>query len=151
MRFPTCMALLALFLPAAAGAQTATPDPGIPLEVAEARAARISALIYTVALTVPEAVSAPLEGVNVLSFQLKTAADPLVIDFATSREHVRSVTANKQPTEFAWDNGHIVVPAAALRVGHNEIAIDFKAGDASLNRNPDFLYALFVPARAHLA
>ena len=27
----------------------------------------------------------------------------------------------------------------------------FRAGDQSLNRNPDFLYSLFVPARAHLA
>ena len=27
----------------------------------------------------------------------------------------------------------------------------FNAGDASLNRNDDFLYTLFVPARAHLA
>src|SRR5687767_9163655 len=149
-----CLFRVALFLllfPAMAISQTATPGPGIPLEVAEARAARISDLVYTIALTVPEAASVPLEGVNVLSFNLKTAADPLVIDFATSREHVRTVTANKQPTEFTWVNGHIVVPAAALRVGHNEIAITFKAGDASLNRNPDFLYALFVPARAHLA
>ena len=26
----------------------------------------------------------------------------------------------------------------------------FRAGDAALNRNPDFLYTIFVPARAHL-
>ncbi len=30
-------------------------------------------------------------------------------------------------------------------------AIDFIAGDEALNRNDDFLYTLFVPARAHLA
>jgi aminopeptidase N len=38
-----------------------------------------------------------------------------------------------------------------LTTGANTIDISFTAGDASLNRNPDFLYALFVPARAHLA
>ena len=37
-----------------------------------------------------------------------------------------------------------------LREGRNEILIDFVAGDDALNRNPEFLYTLFVPARAHL-
>ena len=45
-----------------------------------------------------------------------------------------------------------MLPAAALRPGANRGArSSSRAGDASLNRNPDFLYALFVPARAHLA
>ena len=44
-----------------------------------------------------------------------------------------------------------MLPAAALKPGATEVEIEFTAGDASLNRNPDFLYALFVPARAHLA
>ena len=35
--------------------------------------------------------------------------------------------------------------------GATRSRIDFVAGDAALNRNPDFLYSLFVPARAHLA
>ena len=45
---------------------------------------------------------------------------------------------------------HIVLPAEALQEGRNEILIDFVAGDEALNRNPEFLYTLFVPARAHL-
>src|SRR6202040_159108 len=48
-------------------------------------------------------------------------------------------------------NGHIVIQASALRPGTNELEIAFRGGDASLNRNPDFMYTLFVPARAHLA
>ncbi len=47
-------------------------------------------------------------------------------------------------------NNHIVLPAAAIVAGENTVEIAFRAGDAALNRNPEFLYTLFVPARAHL-
>ncbi len=62
-----------------------------------------------------------------------------------------SVNANGRSADFTWVNGHIVVPAAALEAGATSSRSTFTAGDASLNRNADFLYALFVPARAHLA
>jgi aminopeptidase N len=84
-------------------------------------------------------------------FQLKEASSPLVFDFETSREHVKSVETNGKPAAFDYLNGHIVVPAESLVVGANEIRIAFDAGDASLNRSADFLYTLFVPARARLA
>ena len=49
-------------------------------------------------------------------------------------------------------NGHIVIPPASPAApGENVVDIAFRAGDAPLNRNPEFLYSLFVPARAHLA
>ena len=132
-------------------AQVATPGPGIPLDLAEARAARLSNVRYSLRLTVPPEVSAPLSGTTRISFDLATASDPLVVDFATSRDHVRSVAVNGSDSPFTWTNGHIVIPAPSLIAGPNVIEIVFVAGDASLNRNPDFLYALFVPARAHLA
>jgi aminopeptidase N len=43
---------------------------------------------------------------------------------------------------------HISIPADALTVGKNVVEFEFIAGDAPLNRSDDFLYALFVPARA---
>jgi aminopeptidase N len=150
MRFFVRMALT-LLVPVMASAQTASPDPGIALELADARAERIRDLRYDLRLTIPAQSTQPIEGSTRISLALTTAADPLVIDFATSREHVKSVSANGQDTPVQWTNGHIVVPAAALTSGRNTIEIAFRAGDASLNRNADFLYALFVPARAHLA
>src|SRR5690606_20977850 len=66
-------------------------------------------------------------------------------------EHVGSVTANDAPADFRAVNGHIVIAADALAPGDNVVAIEFRAGDGSLNRNDDFLYTLFVPARAHHA
>ena len=139
-----------LIIPVTVGSQVTNPGVGIPLDIADARAARISNLRYSLQLTIPEAASTALEGNTSIRFDLATTADPLVIDFATSREHVRRVNANGQESAFTWRNGHIVVPAVALTQGANQIDVWFKAGDASLNRNADFLYALFVPARAHL-
>jgi aminopeptidase N len=150
MRFLAGCACLVL-LPSLASAQTANPGPGIALEVADARAARISDLRYDVQLTIPRDASAAIGGRNLISFELQTAAEPLVIDFATSAKHVHAVSANGTATTHQWVNGHIVIPASALKPGHNTIDVSFTAGEASLNRNADFLYALFVPARAHLA
>jgi aminopeptidase N len=150
MRLLTCVAVI-LITPLVSSGQTASPGPGIPLELADARALRISDLRYALRLTIPEQSASPIEGTNVVSLSLKTATEPLVIDFATSRQHVKGVVANGGQTPFEWVNGHIVVPATALKAGANTIEVTFTAGDASLNRNADFLYALFVPARAHLA
>ena len=51
-----------------------------------------------------------------------------------------------------WDfsDGHIVLPAYVTSEGQNTIVIEFEAGTDALNRSEDFLYALFVPARARL-
>jgi aminopeptidase N len=45
----------------------------------------------------------------------------------------------------------VVVPAEALVRGDNQVAVEFVAGDGPLNRRDEFLYTLFVPARAHEA
>ncbi len=131
-------------------AQTATPAPGIALDVAERRAASVSNLRYALSVSLPESVSTPITGTTTIQFALSDASAPLVIDFATSREHVKSLDANGAAA-FDFVNGHIVVPASSLEKGDNTIRIGFTAGDASLNRSADFIYALFVPARAHLA
>jgi aminopeptidase N len=143
--------LTLLLAASSAWAQTMTPDAGVPLDVATARAANVTGLQYDLSLSIPEALTAPLTGTNTLRFTLKDASKPLVIDFETSREHVKAVDANGRPAPFTYVNGHIVVPPASLLAGANTIRITFTAGDASLNRNVDFLYALFVPARARLA
>jgi aminopeptidase N len=132
-------------------AQTATPAAGVPLDIATRRAAAISNLRYELTLSIPDTLATPLTGSTTIRFDLKDAASPLVIDFETSREHVKSVAANGKPAAFTYTNGHIVVPAASLVAGANTVAIGFNAGDASLNRSNDFLYTLFVPARARLA
>ena len=145
------LAVAGLALATTAMAQTLTPAAGVPLDVATRRAAAVSNLRYDLSLSIPEALASPLTGEMTIRFDLKDASAPLVLDFDTSREHVKSVDANGKPAGFTYVNGHIVIPAAALTAGANTLRIAFNAGDASLNRSTDFMYALFVPARARLA
>jgi len=150
MRAFVAIAGLALMTTTAA-AQSPSPDSGVPLDVATRRAAIVSGLRYDMTLSIPAELASPLTGTVTIRFDLKDASAPLVLDFETSRDHVKSVEANGKPVAINYVNGHIVIPAGALTTGANAIRIAFNAGDASLNRSNDFLYTLFVPARARLA
>src|SRR4029079_13749399 len=87
-----------------------------------------------------------------VSFVLSSAAAPLALDFEPNKMgEIRSLTVGGAALTPDVRDGHLVLPASALRAGHNLVAIDFDAGDAPLNRNDDFLYTIFVPARAHEA
>lgn len=143
--------LLVVALPHLSAAADGPPEPGISRALAESRSARISDLRYGLRLSIRDLAGTPITGEMTIRLTLADAASPLILDFATSREHVKQVAANGRDSAFEWVNGHIVVPITSLKAGANEIVVSFVAGDASLNRSADFLYALFVPARAHLA
>ena len=80
-----------------------------------------------------------------------SAPRQLVFDFAQPPDRLVAVRAGGRPLPPAVVDGHLVVPAATTAAGDNEIEIEFVAGDEALNRNDEFLYTLFVPARAQLA
>jgi aminopeptidase N len=103
-----------------------------------------------VSFTIPPERREPVRGRAVLRFTLRRAR-PVVIDFARPAERLRSLRAGGRQVAYTIDDEHVTVPASALRRGSNEITIEFTAGDEALNRSDDFLYTLFVPARAHLA
>jgi aminopeptidase N len=132
-------------------AQTATPAPGIPLDVATRRAAIVRDLRYELSLVIPREQAAPITGTMIARFALGDASQPLVLDFAPGAASVKSVRVGGTAVAATFPQDHIVLPASALTAGPTEVRIEFTAGDASLNRSADFLYALFVPARAHLA
>src|SRR5687768_13313043 len=100
-------ALLSLLVPHVTHAQTAAPGAGIPLAIAERRAAIISNLRYALNLNVPEKLSDPITGTTGIRFSLSDANAPLVIDFATSRANVKHFDANGAGA-FEFVNGHIV-------------------------------------------
>ena len=147
------LGFLSVFLvcAAAAWAQTSSPPAGVALDVATSRAAVIFDLRYHLTLNVPKALAEPITGTNRITFDLRSNTQPLVIDFETSRDHVKTVQANGADAAFEYLNGHIIVPSTSLKTGRNEVVVTFNAGDASLNRSADFMYALFVPARARQA
>jgi aminopeptidase N len=140
-----------LALTTSAWAQTATPARGVPLDVAMRRAAVIVDLRYDLTLTIPKALADPITGTTRITFDLRDNTTPLVLDFDTSRDCVKSISANGALANFEYVNGHIVLPNTALKVGRNAVDIAFTAGNDPLNRSADFLYALFVPARARQA
>jgi aminopeptidase N len=123
---------------------------GVPLSLAEERAARVKDVRYDLHFTIPAAVTEPVTGEAVVRFTLKDPSRPLAFDFSGPAAGL-SVTVGGAAIRFSAANEHIVIPPAALRAGENEVAIAFTAADAPLNRSPEFMYALFVPARARLA
>jgi aminopeptidase N len=128
------------------------PESGVSEGLANERAGRIADLHYDLSLTIPAAKSEPLTGSAVIRFTLADAGHSLALDFAPDAAGLLSeVRTASGHIEVRQVNGHILVPANALRHGDNQLTLRFRAGNASLNRNDDFLYTIFVPARAHLA
>jgi aminopeptidase N len=133
--------------------QSAQPsiDAGVPLTLAQERARRLSDVRYDLHFSVPSSVAEAVRGRLRLRFALGDAAGPVVLDFAEGHERIVRAAINGRTARLDGRDEHLIVPAAALRRGENDVAIEFLAGDASLNRNPEFMYTLFVPARARLA
>jgi aminopeptidase N len=127
------------------------PAAGVPLGLAQDRAARISNLRYEAKFQVPARREEPVRGSVMARFALADTNRPVAFDFAQPPEQVGAVRANQRTIQPVVANGHIVIPTSALVAGENAIELEFVAGDAALNRNDEFLYSLFVPARASLA
>ncbi|HEX5069040.1 MAG TPA: M1 family aminopeptidase [Vicinamibacterales bacterium] len=126
----------------------APAESGVPEALARARAARVSNLRYDVTFTIPPARDQPVTGHLRASFALSNVETPLAFDFAQPAGHLLSMHANTNIVEPAIEAQHINIPASVLIAGENLIEFEFVAGDAPLNRSDDYLYALFVPARA---
>src|SRR4029453_8526106 len=148
MDFGTTMFTLLLMALAAAPLPEAV-ERGISESLARERAAALTAVRYDLAFTVPERRQQPVEGSLRLTAVL-AAPRRIVIDFSAPKERVRSVRVADREVVPVYAEDHLIIPAEATRAGENRIAIEFTAGDDALNRNDDFLYSLFVPARAHL-
>lgn len=134
---------------AAATAAVLPPGPGISETFANQRAAAIRNLRYDLSFRIPAKKSDPIAAVEVIRFDLR-APSSVVLDFDQPRDHLRQVLMNGHAVEFAITDGHVVLPQSPSKAGENAVTINFTAGDEALNRNNDFLYTLFVPARAHL-
>ncbi len=124
------------------------PAPGVPLSLAQDRARRLLDLRYDLHVSVPRDIASRVTGEATIRFTLADATRPLALDFASaSPEHAM---VNGHEARLTPAPEHLIIDAAALRQGPNEITVAFTAGDAALNRNTEFMYTLFVPARARL-
>jgi aminopeptidase N len=144
--------LLLLALAAQEGGPSRDPGPGVSQALALERASRVSNIRYDLSLTIPRDLTARIVGRETVTFSLADANAPLALDFAPNASgRVLRIEADGGSIDPRLINGHILLPTSILRAGANRLTIEFEAGDAPLNRNADFLYTIFVPARAHEA
>ncbi|MGE3178802.1 MAG: M1 family metallopeptidase, partial [Vicinamibacterales bacterium] len=130
--------------------QVPDPEPGIALTLATERAADIRDVRYELAFDIPATATDPIAATATIRFFVAEPGRPIVLDFAPGAEAVSSLKVGGEAVPPRGAHNHLVLPADSIDAGDNAVEIAFRAGDAALNRNPDFLYTLFVPARAHL-
>ena len=124
-----------------------TPTEGISQDLAAARKRTINAVAYDLALSIPEKVQDPVRGHETIRVRLTEHA-PVIIDFSQPASSLTSLRADGHEIPVRWEHGHLVIPAELLGRGEHTIEVTFIAGNDALNRNADYLYSLFVPARA---
>jgi aminopeptidase N len=148
-----CSAAAAAWLFQITGSRILTvtpPSEGISRTLATERAANISAVRYALTLAIPRSKNEPIQGNLSARLRLHRQA-PIIFDFAQPADRVSAVRVNGQVTPVESEHGHLVIAGDRVNAGENIVEITFRAGDAPLNRNDDFLYSLFVPARASQA
>lgn len=122
--------------------------PGVSSELAKHRRAEIANIRYRLDFQIPATKTESIQATETIECSLKTNTVPLQIDFKQSAGHIHALSVNGKIITPKLENEHLVIAPAQLRKGNNTISLQFTAGDASLNRNADYLYALFVPDRA---
>lgn len=127
------------------------PASGVPRDLAQRRAAVLDSISYDLRFSVPDSLAEAVRGRARIRFTLSDADRSLALDFEGPEDGAQSVSVDGDPVPVRVERGHLFLPAASLEEGRNEVAVEFTAGDGPLNRNEEFLYTLFVPARAHEA
>ncbi len=128
-----------------------TPEPGVALALAESRAAVISDLRYAVRFDLPSSRDSAVRGTVEVRFTWRGAGEDLVLDFRAPSAQVGLVQLDGDTAAPRLVPDHIVLPGSAVPDGAHLITVDFTSTDAALNRNDEYLYALFVPDRASTA
>ncbi|MFN1834756.1 M1 family metallopeptidase [Balneola sp. MJW-20] len=126
-------------------------EKGVSLDLARHRKALISELRYELIFDIPAEQDSAIEAGITIYADLEDNSSDLQLDFKDDTDHLRSILVNDTKIPLRFEQEHLIIPSDFLLIGENEIAVDFIAGNTSLNRNPDYLYTLFVPDRARTA
>ncbi|CAN5555821.1 M1 family aminopeptidase [soil metagenome] len=122
--------------------------PGTSLDLAIERKAAITNLQYSLFFDIPGQQKDSIPALVTIRFDLKTTSNVLQLDFNAPAQNIKKVTVNEKQIKAICENEHILIDENYLNDGGNAITIEFIAGEKALNRNPDYLYTLFVPSRA---
>ncbi len=123
-------------------------EPSVAHSLAVYRRATISGVTYRLSFTIPAIKTEKIAATATISFMLADTSQPLQLDFRQDSGHVHAIRVNGQSIAIDLRNEHLVIHNQWLKKDSNTINIQFTAGNESLNRNNDYLYALFVPDRA---
>jgi len=127
-------------------------EKGITKQLALQRAKTITDIHYQLSINIPSELSESLTGELLLNLKLKNIVTPLILDFTAPIGSIQKIeTAKGQIVSWKHKNSHVIIPVPFLKTGNNSFRLYFKLGEQSLNRNKEFLYTLFVPARASTA
>ena len=126
------------------------PTEGISQTLATERAANISAVRYSLSLSIPPPGRSPCAARLAYVCDSPIARrSSLILRSRQSASPRFRPTAGRAPIQS--EHGHLVIPGELLSRGENTVDIVFTAGDDALNRDDEYLYSLFVPARASQA
>ncbi len=123
-------------------------ENGVSKSLNDSRKQSIGNILYTLILNVPEDKMGTIKGGMQIDFQLKENETSLPLDFNAPKENILRVLVNGQEGDYPFKNGHIILPAGALKVGTNQVKIDFNADSDALKRTDDFLFSSFFPNKA---
>jgi aminopeptidase N len=123
-------------------------EAGVSKQLAVYRKSVLNAINYKLSFNIPAEKRLDIIASEQISFRLSSIKHPLQLDFKEEASKLKSVRVNDQDILIKHINEHLVIAAKYLKVGKNEVKIDFIAGNGALNRNADYLYTLFVPDRA---
>lgn len=124
------------------------PEKGVSLQLHQLRKQQLTDISYQLKFDIPERKADSIPGKVIITFNLLSVAEDLVIDFSAKEGQIKSVALAGAIIPYRFVNEHLVINKQQLVKGANSITIEFIAGDLSLNRNDDYLYTLFVPDRA---
>jgi aminopeptidase N len=154
MRVGLIAMLMAMAMPLAG---QVVPETGVSHALAMARAARLSGLRYDLRFAL-EAHAAKIKATETVTFTDSGSGD-LPVDFRDGE--LESATLNGHPLPIKTVNDHLMLPAAALQPGANELKIAYTANVAAAGKaitryqdrddGNEYLYTLFVPMDASMA
>jgi aminopeptidase N len=125
-------------------------DPGVSQMLAVLRSFQLKDIRYDLHFRVPVLREEPVTGYETIRFHLDQLPFEgfVLLDFKGAAEGLSELSVNDDGVRKIYENEHIWIPRAALKVGENSLTVRWVAGDGALNRNADFLYTLLVPDRA---
>lgn len=148
MKIFNLILILAVLMLDAFGTAAVVVEPGMSRELARQRKATVSDVIYNLSVGIDSVTTVNPDGTIEIKFTYKPDHRPLQLDFAG--ENVKKLTVNGHVVATpVWHDGHIVIDNDLLVAGDNTVSVSFTSAGRALNRNPGYMYTLFVPNRAH--